>query len=154
MPFLRANIDRAIVMTQYDLRGFADPVGMRFDGNTPKTLDALTGNFVGFAAGLGKDGSEPTDDSYVSYWDSSFEQYLAMCQKLAEACDGSEKEAIQLIIQEIVRQSNELKAKVAAGELEQSGYLKPLSKDNRWGNAILALAEVFEVDLESELAEA
>ena len=30
MPFLRENIDRAIVVTQHDLRGFVDPMGFRW----------------------------------------------------------------------------------------------------------------------------
>ena len=145
MPFLTANIDRAIVMTQYDLRGFYHPFGIRLAKMSPKFLDALTGNFCSFAA-HDKD-KIPTIDSYADYFESSFEDYLAMCQQLAFDCDESEKETIQLIIQEIVRQSEEMKAEVAAGNRDSSPYLQPLEKDNRWGRTVLALAQAFEVNL-------
>lgn len=149
MNFLAANIDRAIVMTQYDLRGFAHPFGFREDyKSSAKSLDATTGNFMAFAAGCSR-GRTPTDEHYADYFESSFEDYLAMCQRLFEDCDGSEKEAIQLIVQEIMKQSEEMKAEVAAGKRKASAYLKPLEKSNRWGKAVLALAEAFEVKLES-----
>lgn len=156
MPFLRANIDRAIVMTQYDLRGFAHPLGFR-EGHksSAKSLDATTANLVAFAAGFGSEGSgdgSPTDEAYASYFKSSFEEYLAMCKRLAADCDLSQKEAIQLIVQEIVKQSEEMRAEVAAGKREPSPYLRPLEKGNPWGNAVLALAEAFEVSLEQAVA--
>ena len=147
MSFLCANIDRAIVMTQYDLRGFAHPLGFRVGyQSSAKSLDATTANLVDFAAGPIKD--RPTDEHYADYFESSYEDYLAMCQRLAEDCDRSQKEAIQLIVQEIFKQSEEMKAEVAAGKREASGYLKPLEKNNRWGKVVLALAEAFEVKLE------
>ncbi len=151
MSFLTANIDRAIVMTQYDLRGFAHPLGFREDHKNAKSLDAITGNFMAFAACCGED-RMPTNEHYADYCNSSFEDYLAMCQRMAEGCDESEKEAIQLIVQEIVKQSEEMKAEVFAGKREASAYLKPLEKSNRWGKAVLALAEAFEVKLESVAA--
>ena len=147
MNFLTANIDRAIVMTQYDLRGFAHSLGFRIEKRSAKSLDATTGNFIGFAAGLGH-WDKPTDEAYADYHESSFEDYLAMCKRLAKDCDGSEKEAIQLIVQEIVKQGEEMKTEVAAGKREASPYLKPLENSNRWGKAVLALAEAFEVKLE------
>lgn len=148
MNFLTANIDRAIVMTQYDLRGFAHPLGFRIDHkSSAKSLDATTDNFMAFAAGCGK-GRTPTDEHYSEYFESSFEDYLAMCQRLVKDCDGSEKEAIQLIVREILKQSEEMKAEVAVGKREASAYLLPLEKSNRWGKAVLALAEAFEVKLE------
>lgn len=66
MNFLRANIDRAIVMTQYDLRGFANPLGFRTKKGSAKSLDALTGNFMAFAAGCGRE-KEPTDEAFADY---------------------------------------------------------------------------------------
>lgn len=153
MPFLRANIDRAIVMTQYDLRGFWHPLGFREEhASSPKSLSATTANLVAFAAGIGnhkpdEPSCEPTDE-YAEYASSTFEDYLAMCMRLASECDCSQKEAIQLIVLEIVAQSNEMKAKVAASDMEPSDYLKPLDKENYWGRAVLALAEAFEVELE------
>jgi len=149
MNFLAENVDRAIVMTQYDLRGFAHPFGFREDHkSSAKSLDATTGNFMAFAAGCGR-GRTPTDKHYANYFESSFEDYLAMCQRLAKDCDNSEKEAIQLIVQEIVKQSDEMKAEVVAGKREASAYLFPLEKSNRWGKAVLALANAFEVNLKS-----
>ena len=151
MNFLTANIDRAIVMTQYDLRGFSHPVLRREEGKlNPKYLEAITGNLVAFAAGSVED-REPTDENYVTYFGSLFRDYLAMCQRLAEDCDRSEAEAIRLIVQEIVKQSEEMKAEFAAGK-RTSAYLWPLEKDNRWGRAVLALAEAFEVDLGQKAA--
>jgi hypothetical protein len=71
-----------------------------------------------------------------------------MCQRLFEDCDISEREAVQLIVREIVKQNEEMRAEVAAGKRANSPYLKSLDKDNRWGRAVLALAEAFEVNLE------
>ena len=149
MSFSTANINAAIVMTQYDLRGFAHPIGFRCKPKDTKALDATTGNFVGFAAGLGGGEGLP-DESYVGYGNSSFDDYLAMCKRLAADCNVAQKEAIQLIVQEILKQSEEVKAEVVAGERQADGYIKPLTKDNRWGKAVLALAEAFEVPLHVE----
>ncbi|MFA4954328.1 MAG: hypothetical protein WC641_03385 [Patescibacteria group bacterium] len=152
MDFLTANIDRAIVMTQYDLRGFAHPLGFREHPKSAKGLDAITCNLVAMAAGLGHGNRTPTDEAYADYFESSFEDYLAMCKRLVVHCDGSEKEAIALIVQEIVKQSDEMKAEVAAGKKEASAYLMPLKKNNRWGKAVLALARAFEVKLKKAAA--
>ncbi len=148
MSFLTANIDRAIVMTQFDLRGFVHPVfGRRKFMVSSKSLDATACNLMAFAAGIGQ-GSSSTDDSYVSSTKSSFEGYLAMCKLVAESCDWSQREAIQLIILELVRQSEVMKAEVASGDREESAYLQPLDKGNRWGKVVLALAEAFAEKLE------
>ena len=150
MPFSRANIDRAIVMTQYDLRGFAHPLGFRSDSH--KCFSAIPGNLVSFAIGNGKpDGDLDQDPNYVSFWESSYEDYLMMYKQFAANCECvSQKEAVQLIIKDIVQKSRERKASVAAGETEPSAYLKPLKKDNWWGKSVLALAEAFEVTIETE----
>ncbi len=146
MQFLTANIDRAILMTQYDLRGFWHPLGFRIEERHPKFLDATTGNFMVFAAGASNT-SDTIDEGYAPYFDSSFEEYLAMCRDLAACCYEFEKEAIRLIIAEILKQHEEMTAEVAAGTMEQTSYLMPLSKDNRWGKAILALQEAFSQSL-------
>lgn len=148
MNFLTANIDRAIVMTQYDLRGFANPMGFREPHkSSAKSLNATTANLVDFAAGCGR-GRTPTDEHHADYFDSSYKDYLAMCKRLAKDCDLSQREAIQLIVQEIVKQSVEMKADVAAGIREATAYLKPLDKSNPWGRAVLALAKAFEVTID------
>lgn len=144
--YLTANIDRAIVMTQYDLRGFAHPMGFRLHHKHPKYLDAAIANLTAFAANVSHGA---TDTSYVGYFDSSFKDYLAMCKRFAACCDGSEKEAIQLIVREFVRQHKDMAAKIAAGKIQDPGYLKPIMKKNRMGNAIIALAQAFDVKLPS-----
>jgi hypothetical protein len=147
-PFLTANIDRAIVMTQYDLRGFSHPLGFRIHHQHPKYLDATIGNFVSFAADAGHDGKK-TDEKFVGYFDSSFKDYLAMCKRLVECCDGSEKEAIQLIVGKFIHQHKDMTAKVKVGKMEKTGYLRPMHKNNRMGKAIIALATAFDVDLKT-----
>jgi|JI10StandDraft_1071094.scaffolds.fasta_scaffold506018_2 hypothetical protein len=150
MNFHTANIDRAIVMTQYDLRGFAHSLGFREGYNSSaKSFYFTTANFMAFAAHAVEKG-KPTDEAYVSLvWgeEVTYESYLAMCKRLKEDCDLSQAEAIKLLVLQIVRQSEEMKTEVASGKREQSGYLKTLDKSNRWGIAVLALAEAFEVEI-------
>ena len=111
MSFETANIDRTIVLTQYDLREYYCALQVRMAFKTyGARFEAITATFVSRAIGLGKEGAEPTDESYVMYSDSSFENYLVMCKRLTEACDLSQKDAIQLIIWEIVKQYVEIKA--------------------------------------------
>jgi len=149
--FCSEKIDRAIVMTQYDLRGFAHPLGFRMEKcKSAKCNSFIPGNLVAFAAGfgLGEEGKQQLiPDAFVDYTVSSFEQCLAMCKKFASDCDLSQKEAIQLIILDIFQQNEEMKKKVVAGEIEDSAYLTPLDKDYWWGKIVLALAESFEVSL-------
>ena len=148
MPFETTNIDRAIVMTQFNLRGFWDPCGFRHLGKpSPKMLDAITSNLLAFAAGYGE-GRTPTHE-LPRFMEGSHDEYLRMCVVLASTCEASQREAIQLIIQEIFKQSEELKADVAFGKREPSPYLRPLEKSNPWGRVILALCEAFGVQLET-----
>lgn len=142
--YLTESIDRAIVMTQYDLRGFLHPVGFRIKGKDSKSLDAITNNLMAFAI----KGSKDEDLNYARYHESSFDDYLKMCKNVAKDCGVSQKEAIQLIIQEIVKQNKELRAEVTAGTRKASPYLRPLEKDNPWGKAVSALSEAFEVKIE------
>ena len=148
--FLTANIDRAIVLTQYDLRGYLHPFGARLRYLAhAKYLDASTCNFMVWAAGSGfrnisdREAGTPTDKDYVGYHGSSFAEYLAMCKRLAKDCSLDQKESIQLIVQEIVKQSEEMKTEVAAGKREETFYLK----SHNWGKAVLSLVEAFEVKL-------
>ncbi|MBP9797957.1 hypothetical protein KBC70_02310 [Candidatus Woesebacteria bacterium] len=145
--FSKESIDRAIVMTQYDLRGFAHPLGFRLKYMvSPKYLDATTCNLLEFAAG-GEPNSGGTD---VDYFTCTYEEYLACCREFAGNCEASRKEAIQLIIHEIVRQNRQMRQEVAAGKRKPSPYLQTLSTDNYWGRAVLALAEAFDVGLKRE----
>lgn len=145
-PFLTRNIDRAIVMTQYDLRGFGHPLGFRIRGLSPKSFDATVANLIRFAAGCA---TQVTDPEFVGYSESTFEEYLAMCKRLAACCDGSEREAIQLIVRTFIRRHKSMTTKVGMGKMKPSPYLTPLEKDNELGKAIIALATAFGVDLET-----
>lgn len=145
MPaFLTQNIDRAVVVTQFDLRGFVHPIGFRIEGRQcAKYLLAIPSNMVAFAAGLGREDSPLTDDLYVNSFEASYEDYLAMCKRLASCCDRTQKEAIQLIIKDVVAQAEELRR----GEDEPRLPLLALSRDTRWGRVMLSLADAFEVEL-------
>ena len=151
MEFQTSSIDRAIVMTQYDLRGFLHPLGLRMKPmESAKGLDATTCNLLAFAAKKLRLGQ---GESVADYFESSYETYLVTCRQLAACCDLSEKEAIQLILREIVRQNAVMRAEVDAKKREKSPYLQPLQKDNNWGKAVLALAEAFGMSHEQLVAQ-
>ena len=149
MPYLRSNIDRAIIITQFDLRGFWHPLGFREKrGESAKSFSVIPGNMISFAAGFGHEKVEDnkaTDSSYINTLKGSFQQILQMCKKLASDCDLSQKEAIQFIVVDIIRQSKKMKAKVLRNKAKPSPYLKALKKNNWWGRTVLALIEAFEV---------
>lgn len=148
--YLRANIDRAIVLTQFDLRGFLHPLGFRQKFmSSPKSLDATTCNLLAVAAGLGAN-SQPTDTQFKHYGLGSYEETLAMCKRLAADCDCFQKEALQIILQEIVRQNKQMRTEVAGGMREASGYLHPLNQNSAWGKTVLALSEAFGFVIEPE----
>lgn len=153
-PYLHRHIDRAIVMTQYNLRGFGHPLGIRIEEKNPKSLFIIPHNFICLAAGIGRvdesgnsENNEPTDPRFVSPRNSSFDDCLAMCRRLADCCDESEKEAIQLIIKKIITQGKEFEEQKVAGK-NDSAYIKPLDKGNTWGKVVLSLAVTFEVPIE------
>ena len=151
MPaFLTQNIDRAIVMTQFDLRGFLHPFGFRIKGRPcTKYLLAIPSNMVAFAAGLGRKDSPPTDDLYVDSFEASYEIYLSMCKRLASCCDLSQKEAIQIIVKDVVAQAEELRGNI---EDPQRLPLLALNKETRWGRVVLSLIDAFEVQLEEVIS--
>lgn len=154
--FSHAKIDRAIVMTQYDLRGYAHPLGFRFPRlKSPKMFFFTTTNFMCFAWGAG--GKKPrasTRGVFVDWEESSYDAYLRMCKILAKDCDLSEKEAIQLLVREFVSQNEELTAEVRDGNRKESWYIQSLSKNTPWGKVVLALAEAFEVTIKQPAKEA
>jgi hypothetical protein len=142
LMFSHPTIDRSIVMAQYDLRGYTHPLGFRVKkGEDPKGFAFIPLNLIAFA--WGKD-----DSCGVNLLNCTYEACLELCKRFVSACDLSEKEAIQLILFDIVEQSKEMKAKVEAGEAKPTGYLMPLEQTSWWGKNVLALAEAFEVDFE------
>jgi hypothetical protein len=155
MPFVPSCIDRAIVATQFDVRGFMHELGFRFGKyECAKSISYIPGNFICFAAGYGgPEGSEPTE-FLLERFDQMFVDSLAVCQKLAAACNRFEREAIQLIVIDIIEQNIELHARAGRTGEEKSVYLMPLERGNRWGNIVLALVVAFEVSLELAVSDA
>ena len=136
--FNHSDIDRAIVMTQYDLRGFAHPIGTRMNYmESEKSFDATVFNFFSFMYN-----SKPAN---FDYWGGSYEKYLLECKEIFASCDESMKEAIQLIIKEMIKQHKKFTFQIQEGKRSTAGYIKPLNKENSQGRAILSLAEVFGV---------
>ncbi len=145
MEFLRASVDRAIVMTQYDLRGFGHPLGIRITKKHPKYHLALMCNFMSFCCMSAEKGKQI--DGALHYTESTFEQYRSMCKELATFCEGSEKEAIQLIIKAMARQHMMFRRQIRAGRLEENRYFAPVVKTTITGKVLLSLAEAFGVSL-------
>lgn len=148
MPFETANIDRAIIMTQYDLRGFLSPLGIRFKKmSSEKSFWSTIINFMAFTIGLGH--QKPTD-TYANPSICTFKEYLEMCEKLKSVCNESQKEAIQLLLQEILEQSKEMKEEVVAKKRKISPYLQPFQKKFDSSKALIALGQTFEVPIPKE----
>ena len=116
---------------------------------------------------LGKDSTTEIRDTdlhrvaglarYERAWESQVQANhgKSLRDVLALSADESEfleKEAIQLIMREIVRQHGVMKDEIAAGTRDKSRYLKPLEKGNTMGEIVLALMEVFEVTLDEVAA--
>ena len=153
MPIRREKIDRAIVMTQSDLRGFWHPLGFRVGrAKSSKSHHALTCNLMAFV--LLDDDGNVLDGCYVDRRDASYEDYLAMCQEVCRRCTPDQKEAIQLIILDIFTMGEEIKVGMVSGDIQTLGYLgpidQPLDKSSVQGRAVFALAEAFGVDLETK----
>lgn len=144
MGFRFENINRTIVEAQYDLRGPRHPLAGRRSAMSQKSLEAITADLAAGAMQLNPDG-HVDDPLFVNYAYCSYEDYLAMCQQLASDCSPVQKEAIQLLIQEILRQHEKIEAEIASGACEKSKYLGARDKSTYWGRAILALMEAFEV---------
>ena len=110
MPFKSENINSAIIATQYDLRGFYHPLGFRLKKGECgcKLFSYIPMNLVGFA--IKSNPHCPTDDSYVDS-DAPFEQYLNMCQRFASDCNPAQKEAVQIILGDIMSQLEGVKQK-------------------------------------------
>lgn len=145
MAYLTKNIDRAIVMTQADLRGFFHPLGCRFKPNTAKDVFYATINLPSFMSHAKDDGDEP-DATFVSAFDNeaTYAQHVAMAKAMADACDLSQAEAIDLILQKIAREMSRFRKQHEAGEYKgNANYIGKLDKDTAWGRTFLAMREGF-----------
>ena len=145
MTYRTQDIDRGIVMTQADLRGFYHPLGLRIKPTVPKFVWYATINLPAFMAGVNKEDHE-VDPTFVSAdSDATYEQHVAMAKAIAEACDASQVEAIELILRNITRKMSAYRKQLAAGELDgPAGYVHELTKNNIWGITVLALREGFD----------
>jgi len=152
MTFSKANIDRAIVQTQYDLRGFQHPHGFRLDRDSSTGLFYSVINFMPIAAGFGTTEVQDKPPGYITAHKSTYEQYLDACKSLGKACDPTQREAILYLLREILEMHTEIEEKISSGKLKESGYLLPLEKNNYWGKVLLALTEAFYVVIKSEKA--
>ena len=152
MAYLKENIDAAIVCTQFDLRGFWHPLGFRcklpLEG---KDLSYIPVNLIGFAVGFGKkENNVATDESYCSPFDekTTKESVDKMCKKFAQDCDLFRREAIQLIIKDILKAFHECRDRIAKGEEETKYIPEVLDNNTNWGMLMVSLVEAFEVDSE------
>ena len=144
MTYRIQDIDRGIVMTQTDLRGFYHPLGFRTKRKVAKYVWYATINLPAFMAGVSVKDHE-VDPTFVSAdSDATYEQHVAMAKAMAEACDASQAEAIELILRNITRKMSVYRKQLAAGKLDgPPAYVHELTKDNIWGTTILALREGF-----------
>jgi len=144
MSYRIQDIDRAIVMTQADLRGFYHPMGLRVIPTAAKFVFYTTINLPAFMAGISDENHE-TDETYVSA-DSkaTYEQHVIMAKAMAEACNVTQVEAIDLILRSIVRKMNTYRKEREAGILTSSeGYIYTRDKTNIWGITVLSMREGF-----------
>ena len=141
-------IDRSIVMTQYDLRGFAHSVLGRVSDN-PKSFNATVMNFLSFIVYDQKAGAM-RDPAFFGSGDHDhrpYEDFLVMCRRIHEFCDLSQVEAIQFIIRDFLSKHAEWMTKIESGECEKTGYITELTQETQLGKVILSLAGAFEVDI-------
>ena len=150
MPFSHPNIDRAIVLTQYDLRGFGDPLGFRHTrAMSPKCLNATLANLISISAGCGKKG-EQRDETYHFPPGATLKELKVMCEKFAKSCDLTEREAIQLILREMMQQAAQMRAEIRTQKREKSVYVDP---KRYWGRMLRAMRHAFEVGPDGTFSE-
>ena len=144
MTYRQPDIDRGIVMTQADLRGFYHPLGVRIKPTVPKFVFYATVNLPAFMAGVSNDDYE-VDPTFVSAdSDATYEQHVTMVKTMAEACDASQTEAIELILRSITRKMSTYRKQRDTGEYDgPDRYVHELTKDNIWGITVLAMREGF-----------
>ncbi len=158
--FLSENINDAILLSQYDMRGYVHPLGFRMNGIEAKGLSYLPVNLIQFSAGWGKkDDSgnklEPTIAPdllfYYNEENLTYEKILALCQKFVSECNRYQKEAIQFLLKDVLNKTAELKAE-AESKNERTAYIRPLDQSNNWGKIMLGLMEAFDVKVDEPVA--
>lgn len=150
--FLDKNINNAIIITQYNLRGFQHPLGFRLKYlESPKCLDATTANFMMLALGfINKlEDAEDYPLDYADYFSSTYEDYSIMCTDMMKVCTAPQIEAIQIIVKEFIYQGRKIQFEIKHKKRPVSQYSFILKKDNNWGKAVISLAKAFKVSLTS-----
>lgn len=156
--YKKRNINVAIIATQFDLRGFLHPLGVRMElPNTAKSIQAILGNFIAFAVGLGRKNESkniPTDPEYFDVLCRRktdkvmhYKDYVALSRRLKSCCGMFQCDAIREIIKEILSQYHQYWKNAGDKKVPASVYLPAvINKTTGWGKTILALVEVFQVD--------
>lgn len=148
MSFVKSNIDRAIVLTLFDLNGFQWPTGFRAPRSKDyKGFSFIPANLVAFSDGYFSTGErQASDPSHPNLFKSRFADYLETCRRLARACDKAQREAVRNIIKEILER-HEKRSRLPVDSIDPSSraYIFPLRKGNYWGKALIALATAFRV---------
>ena len=158
--FLSENINNAILLSQYDMRGYVHPLGCRMNGIEAESLSYLPVNLILFSAGCGKkDNSgnelEPTiAPDLLFYCDEdslTYEKIFILCQKFALECNNFQKEAIQFLLKDVLNKTEELKT-IAKSKNERIADIRPLDQSNNWGKIMLGLMEAFDVQADKPIA--
>ena len=154
--FLSENINSAILGSQYDMRGYVHALGFRMDNIGSKGLSYLPINLITFSAGCGKKGENDDEipctiaPEIMFYYDEknlTYEKVLNLCKKLFTECNYIQKEAIQLLLKDVLNKTEELKAE-AELKNEKDAYIRPLDKNTNWGKIMLGLMEAFDVKVD------
>ncbi|NTV44683.1 MAG: hypothetical protein HGA67_03230 [Candidatus Yonathbacteria bacterium] len=142
-------IDSALAMTLTDLFGFQHPLGIRVEyAASAKILRSTISNFMNAACGYGQKEPCVLCTEHVSWRGSSFEEYLAMCQACASACNPTQKKMVAVILNEMMRQHIQIGEKIKKGETNTNpDYLEPIEKTTVSGKVLIALSEAFEIPL-------
>lgn len=158
--FLSININRAILSSRYDMRGYLHPLGFRMDGIQAKGLSYLPINLIHFSASIGirdENDKEPecTINPEIMFYytdnDLTYEKVLNLCKKFFVECNYIQKEEIQLLLKDVLNRTEELK-KEAELKGEKNFYIRPLDKNTNWGKIMLGLMETFDVKAEEPVA--
>lgn len=148
MAFSKEAVSRAIIETQFNLRGHESVLGTRTPPEEmgPEDIYTILQNFIRVA----RQGSEESIDAWLSRSHPSL-AHLALCKKLAKSCNMYAKEAVQYLISDIARWNEQMRLEICEGKRKASASIIPHSEETGEGRTLLALAEAFEVNLEKAI---